>query len=203
LIELVSRLCQASTKPSIVFIAVAGCIVLSGCSSNDYELGQRIEMGPLAFQVEGASSRLERPKPEPAAPGRPQEAAVGPTRHISVQLRLLSDESRPRIHFGDFLEGGDSKCSGVSFSLGDRSHYKLEDSHGHKFGGSLERHRCDPLVAGGLQLQFRFIPRGEIPTVRNEAFRAEHVDLRTEDCRLIITNPDRRKGQPRSVSIQL
>ena len=37
----------------------------------------------------------------------------------------------------------------------------------------------------------------------DEAFREEHFDLRPEDFRLIITNPDRRRGQPRSVSIQL
>ena len=175
----------------IKFLAVAGSALVVGCGPSEYQIGQTIEMGAFAFQVEKASSRVH---PSPSE-------HVGPTRQISVQLRLLSNESRPRINFRAFLSGRETNCSGgISFSFGDRSRTKLEDSHGHKFSGGQNAHPCDPILAGKVQLVFRIESDRGFST--NEDFRAEHLDLRPEDFRLIITNPDRRKGQPSKIAIQ-
>ena len=184
MISVVRKLAQECARPSCaVFLAVAGSTLLSGCTPQDYELGQRIEMGPFAFHVEGASSGVNR------------GYEGGPMREITVRLRLLSNESRPRKDFYEFLTGIDP----YRLQLIVLPHYKLEDSHGHKFDGLMTR------CTDTCRIEFHI--RGDLRVMRmfssDEAFREEHFDLRPEDFRLIITNPDRRDGQPSEVSIQL
>lgn len=202
MISVVRKLAQECARPSCaVFLTVAGGTLFSSCVPQDYELGQRIEMGAFAFQVEGASEGVRASSTREIVINSETGSEVrvgpgsGPTRQISVRLRLLSNESRPRNSLDRFLDGMDRpRGEGVTFRLDLSPHYILVDSHGHEFKGG---------VGVDLRMGFSIEDEGGFAFSSNEPFRAEHFDLRSEDFRLIITNPDRQDGQPRKVSIQL
>ena len=170
----------------IKFLAAAGSVLLLGCGPTEYQIGQTIEMGAFAFMVDGASERVVQPKAQERSEG------IGPKKEITVRLRLLSNESRPRIEFDDFLNDIDRSRMMRMIVF---PHYELVDSHGHKFDGGLST---------DSRMRFAIEDLGGIFSLSgDESFKAEHLDLRVEDFRLIIENPDRRDGQPSKISIQL
>ena len=173
-------------KARVLFIATAGGAALAGCSmAEDYEMGQAIEMGPFTFEVRSASPSLD-------------VRDTGRVRVISVTFRVLKDESRPRIDFGEFLSDM------VGFQASPRMmvfpHTTLVDSHGHKFKsdvrGSPPRARFQ--ITSALDL-LEFNADAE----RIQGFNDAHLETEPSDYRLIIDNPDRREGQSRAVRIQL
>ncbi len=176
-------------KAGVLFVVAAGSLMLAGCSmAEDYEMGQEIQMGPFTFEVKSASATV-----------RYQED-MGRERIISVTLRVLKNESRPRIDFGDFL----NDMVGVQWKMQliADSNLTLVDSHGHKFLGGVGNQGGRP--------QARFEITSLYDTFENpfnveriQRFNDAHLETQPSDYRLIIENPDRREGQPRAVRIQL
>ena len=178
--------CLIYRKKARVLFAAAGGVALAGCSmAQDHEMGQEIQMGPFTFEVRSASPSLD-------------VRDTGRVRVISVTFRVLKDESRPRIDFGEFLSDM------VGFQAAPRMmvfpHTTLVDSHGHKFKSDVR----------GTPPRARFQITSALDLVevmadaeRLQRFNDAHLETQPSDYRLIIENPDRREGQPRAIRIQL
>ncbi len=170
-------------KARVLFVTAAGGVALAGCSmAQDHEMGQEIQMGPFTFEVRSASPSLD-------------VRDTGRVRVISVTFRVLKDESRPRIDFGEFLSDMVGAPRMMVFP-----HTTLVDSHGHKFKSDVR----------GTPPRARFLITSALDLVevmsdaeRLQRFNDAHLETQPSDYRLIIDNPERRKGQPRAVRIQL
>ena len=166
--------------PVLVFAVSTGLLCL-GCSNSgdeDYTMGQTIEMGPFAFQVKSASVTT----PDIGHPWVP------------VNFRLLSDESKGKIPF-DRLFNDEVDSEGKATARGKIIPIvfpwtAVVDSHGHRFVGNV------------IERSGRYII-WEIRLRDQDRFDKAHRDMHVEDFRLVIKNPDRRKGQPLTASIQL
>ncbi len=163
----------------VLLFAVSIGLLCLGCSrSEDYTMGQTIEMGPFAFQVESASVTT----PDDGHPV------------VFVNFRLLSDESQGKIPFDRLLNDEvDSEGNATARKMIIPIVFPwtaVVDSHGHRFVGNV------------IGLSGRYII-WEIRLRDQDRFDKAHRDMQAEDFRLVIKNPDRRKGQPHTASIQL
>jgi hypothetical protein len=170
-----------SYLPLLPFLMVA-----AGCTE-EYELGQPIEMGPWTFEVSGAS----------------QGTTSGGSRAktIRVDLVLHNYEERHRQTFDQFLEN----CSEGMMTICN-PRIGVEDDEGNQFqavdvrpvsGGSMRSRRW--IVECPLYYGSRENPM----SMDWDESAARHLDKRPADFRVIIRNPDPQRGQPRRVSIQL
>ncbi len=156
-----------------------GLLCLGCATSEKYDLRQPIEMGPFVFRVTGAYS--DKP-----ATGHPK---------IIVDFSVSYDTD-PSFEFAEYFnddvdsEGNPTHDRRSILPRVSNPRMRVVDSHGHGFLG-LVKGESGEFIIWDVQL------RGQ------EKFEEEHADLEPEDFRLLITNPDPQKGQPRRVSIQL
>ena len=162
---------------SAVALVLTTSLLLSGCTTSRYDMGETIEMGPFAFEVAGVSETVTQ-----------QHAR--PTKRITVQLQLVRNDS-PQRNLLSFLEGSE-RVGVIAYPF-----YKLEDGHGHRFDNRGQA------SAPGLRINFDLRGSRRLTEDEHDRWSEEHRDMPAEDCWLIITNPDTRRGQPRAVSIGL
>ena len=160
---------------------------ISGCSTTEpYEFGQPIEMGPWSFEVERVRDRVET-----RSDGHRQKV-------VTLTLRLHNYTERHETTFDDFMN---DRRSGGLMSI---SFPKLELVHadGATFVASLS-----PVSAGSLrserwQAQAWLLPDNAGIRNWNELWE-RYADAPLSDLVLAIANPDRRSGQPNRVVIAL
>jgi hypothetical protein len=169
-----SKLRICLSCPLAWFVAGAAVLCLGCSSAEDYDMGQTIEMGPFAFQVVGAWAT----SPDDRHP------------EIFVDFRLLSDQSHGQIGFDDILNDMVDSEGNATAKMRLSPRTKVVDGHGHRFVG----------VVSDLSARYILF---EVRLRDQDRFENEHFGMRPEDFRLVIKNPDRRKGQPRAASIQL
>jgi hypothetical protein len=163
---------------------LAAGLTLTACATEDeYALRQPITMGPWTFQVERATERID---------------SRGNLRlkMISVTLKLDNYMERHEKPFDDFMKG---RTKG---SIMEHPHMELVDEPGNRFdledlsalsGGSLR--------SEGWKASFPLVQLSMRESASESA--AEHLDKHPADFRLVIENPDYRRGQPSKVSVQL
>ncbi len=164
--------------------SMAWTLALGGCSGGEeYQRGDPIEMGPFVFSVGRAS----------------QSIASGGIKEIHVVIELHNYEERFDPTFDDALNG---KRTGSVIAL-PRS--TIVDEEGNSFDGWIS-----PL-SGGSRRSRRWDARFWLvyPSTREslamgaDESAAKYRDRRPEDFRIVIKNPDRRRGQPSRIWVQL
>ena len=168
---------------AVFWVAVVTTLGL-GCSR--YDMEEPIEMGPFTFEVTGVSERVTH-------------QYARPTKQITVQLGLVSNESRrDLLHF---LEGTEKGFDGIVWP-----YYKLEDSHGHRFDNRGQASSSGRNISFDLWRRPTGFQLGGRRRVNKDAlddWSDDHVNMAAEDCWLVITNPEIRRGQPGAASIRL
>lgn len=162
---------------AVVLVIISAGLFCLGCSTaEDYEMTDEIEMGPFTFQVRGAYATTP-------GVGHPQ---------IIVDFWVKNDDSDGAISFdelfNDLIDPEGNKTKG--FIL--HPHANIVDDHGHKFQGTHNDNSA------------RFILwEVRLRSEDEDRFEEQHKDMQPGDFKLVITNPDPQKGQPRTVSVQL
>ena len=160
---------------------------IAGCSTTEpYEIGQAIEMGPWSFEVERVRDRGDT-----QSDGHRQKI-------VTLTLRLHNYTERHERTFDDFMNG--SRRGGmipISFP-----NLELVHEDGATFVASLS-----PVFAGSLrserwQAQAWLLPDNAGISNWN-ALWDRYADAPLSDLVLAIDNPDRRSGQPSRVVIAL
>ena len=163
---------------------IAWTLFLGGCSEGEeYERRVPIEMGPFVFSVGRAS----------------QSISSGGMKEIHVVLELHNHEERFDPTFDDALNG---KRPGSMIAF---PRVAIVDQEGNSFDGWVS-----PL-SGGSRRSRRWDARFWLvyPSTREslamgaDESAAKYRDRRPEDFRIVIKNPDRRRGQPSKIWIQL
>lgn len=183
---------EVPMSPSWIFLRGVGAlspfgiVALAACSSPETRpLGEVIEMGPWAFEVE---------RVQEASRTRP---SLGRLTTVTVTFRLHNFTVRFATPFGDFINGYDSGTMMIS------PHVQLEHSDGATFAVVLyptgpanrrsERWRAD----------VDLIPDNAGAMADWTELAARYADTSLSDLTLTIENPDRRSGQPARVVIAL
>jgi hypothetical protein len=164
--------------------AIAALLLASACArTEERSLREAISMGPWTFDVERATASTET-------------RGGGRWRKIRVLLRLQNFREQHEPAFDAFLNGG-GRGSYIVFPR-----FDLRDSEGTRFETLL-------LSASGSSssehwnAEFVLVP-SDAGAMEDSARLAEpYLDRDPQDFRLVITNPDRRSGQPGRVSIAL
>lgn len=161
----------------ILCFAIAIFLVVA-CGSDNYEMGQIIEMGPFVFEITNASDSTD--------------FFTGGGRHkkIYVDLFLHTDKSRPsKMEFKDFMNGEANGKRMIVFPA-----MKIVDDQGKKFDGLVNR------VSGDTHWRAEFIL---IDFRRGTQSGVDYIDRQVSDFQLVIKNPDPRKGQPGRITTKL
>ncbi len=167
-------------------VALALCLASLACSVQEKgSIGEPIRMGPWTFRVERTHDTIE------------SNASREQFKYVIVEIRLDNYMERHEKTFDDFLNG---KRPGALIAF---PKITLVDKEGTEFdawttpdsGGSLRSERWTVRI--GL------IPSGPLSMESSADLAAKYLDSDLADFRLVITNPDRRSGQPGSVSIPL
>jgi hypothetical protein len=175
---------RARARRLILATSVAG-LILTGCGpvgGKVYQLDQPIQMGPWTFAVTGAKERTENR-------GRDRYKT------IVIVVELENYMERHEKPFDDFLNGSTQNSM--------MSHPKmwLVSEAGKKFDGDVRPESGGSMRSRRWQAEFLL---AEFSLRENTSDTAKrYLDKHPADFRLVIQNPDRRKGQPREVTIQL
>jgi hypothetical protein len=164
--------------------ALGALLLASSCArTEERALREAISMGPWTFDVERASASTD-------------VRGGGKWRRIRVHLRLHNHREQHEPAFDAFLNGG-GRGDYIVFPR-----FDLRDAEGTRFetlllsasrGSSSEQWTAD----------FVLVP-ADAPAMANSSELAQpFLDRDPEDFRLVIRNPDRRRGQPGRVSIAL
>ncbi len=154
------------------------------CSGGkEYQKREPIEMGPFVFSVERAS----------------QSVSSGGIKEIHVVLELHNYEERFNPTFDDALNDN-RPGSMIAFPRA-----QIVDREGNSFDGWVTPR------AGGSRRSRRWEAKFPLvyPSAREslamgaQESAAKYVDRKPEDFRLVIKNPDRRRGQPGRIWVQL
>jgi hypothetical protein len=157
-------------------------LVLAACARTEERgLREPIAMGPWTFSVERASASTDA-------------RGGGRWRTLRVQLRLHNHRERQPTTFDAFLNGG-GRGSYIVFPR-----FELRDAQGTRFESLLH-------AAGSSgeswSADFVLVPADAPAMADTKALAEPFLDKQPGDFRLVISNPDRRRGQPGKVSIQL
>ena len=162
--------------PRLTIVLVFLAVV--ACGPDVYEMKQTIEMGPFVFEVTNASEKLD------------SFTSGERYKKIYVNLLLHTDKSTPtKVPFNDFLNGIGKEYRMIVFPK-----MKIVDDKGKEFDGWVER------VLGKTSWRAKFdlyYPQRRIQS------GLDYVDRHVRDFRLVIKNPDPKKGQPNRVTIKL
>ena len=186
-----------------VAVAAMACtpILLAGCGRTEqYEMGQRIDMGPYTFEVAGAKR------------GSTQHSDRTVIATIELLLRLVRDDTAP--YTTDFAHSFRTRmqlvdATGNTFRVSPRTNvrdYKV-DLHGEVspigsyFPTTTEvyrggRKRADSYRAS-VELNPEYVGRGL------NVMHRQGVGTAVSDFKLIIDNPDRQGDQPGRAEIPL
>ena len=167
----------------MVATSMAGLIVM-GCGSleeKSYQFHQPIEMGPWTFEVTGTREQTENRGIR--------------LKKIFVSLELENYQERHEKPFDDFLNGT-RKNSAMA-----RPKIWLVSDAGKKFDGWVSPKSGGSMRSKRWQAAFELV--GFSMREDSSDIAKQYLDRHPSDFRLVIQNPDRRKGQPREVTIQL
>jgi hypothetical protein len=162
----------------------AACLALTACTSTtEYDLGQPVAMGPWTFRIERASEKIER-------------RAGDSRKTVSVVLRLDNYRERHDTTFDDFLNGHSTS------SMFSNPHFQLVDDKGAQFSGWLI-----PVSGGSLRSEewrAEFVLVTDDFSVQDASeLAAAHLNKQLADLRIVLKNPERRRGQPGRVAVRL
>lgn len=163
---------------------VAACLLLSGCADEVYEMGQPIAMGPWTFEIERATERTDH---------------QGGDRYkfILITIRLDNYSERHQKTFDDFMNGT------VEGSVWADPQAELVDEDGNRFVASISPISGGRLRSERWQARIVLVPSNAGLLEDASDLAREHLDKHPGDFRLVIQNPDHRRGQPRRVSVRL
>ena len=186
-----------------IVVAAIACtpILLAGCGRTEqYDMGQRIDMGPYTFEVAGAKK------------GSTQHSDRTVIATIELLLRLVRDDTAP--YTTDFAHSFRTRmqlvdATGNTFRVSPRTNvrdYKV-DLHGEVspigsyFPTTTEvyrggRKRADSYRAS-VEINPEYLGRGM------NVMHREGVGTAVSDFKLIIDNPDRQGDQPGRAEIPL
>lgn len=149
----------------VLLIAIGSGPLYLGCSTaEDYDMGQTIAMGPFTFQAQSAWATTSQR-------GHPQ---------IGVEFRLVSD-SGVLFHFSDLFNDNVDAEGNKTTKIWLSPRTKVVDTHGHGFAGVVSEESA------------RFIIF-EVKLRDQDRFNEEHRDMGPGNFRLVITNPDPKRG---------
>ncbi len=178
---------QSCISPSTCrWLSALAALSIAGCSTTEsYELGQPIEMGPWTFEVERVQDRVST-----HSDGHRQKI-------VTLTLRLHNYTERHERTFDDFMNATRSGLMSISFPK-----LKLVHEDGATFVASVS-----PVSAGSLrserwQAQSWLLPDNAGIRNWNELWE-RYADAPLSELVLVIDNPDRRSGQPRKASVRL
>lgn len=174
---------SSSFRNRTVGILVA-CLMSLGCAETEYEMGQPITMGPWTFEVERTTERIENR-------GRDRY------KFILVTVRLDNYTERHEKPFDDFMNGS----SEGSIIANPRT--ALVDADGNRFDGSFSPTSGGRWRSERWEARFILVPSNAGLFDDASDLAEEHLDKRAGDFRLVIENPDWRRGQPRKASMRL
>ena len=179
---------QSSISPSgCRWLSALAALSIAGCSTTEsYELGQSIEMGPWTFEVERVRDIVDT-----QSDGHRQKM-------VTVTLRLHNYTERYEATFDDFLNG--RRPGGmipISFPK-----LKLMHEDGATFVASVRPVSAGSLQSERWQAQAWLLPDNAGIRNWNELWN-RYADASLSELVLMIDNPDRRSGQPRQVTITL
>lgn len=171
------------------WLTALAALGIAGCTTTEsYEFGQPIEMGPWTFEVERVQDVSET------------DSYRGTRRKtVMVTLRLHNYTERHERTFDDFMNG---RRPGGLISI---SFPKLELVHedGATFLASLSPVSGGSLRSERWQAQAWLIPDNVGIMADGSELAERYADTSLSDLALVIDNPDRRSGQPRRVVIAL
>lgn len=146
---------------------------------------EAIALGPWTFEVERADARTD-------------VRGGDRWRTIAVHLRLHNWRERHEQTFDDFLNGNTPGAIMCFPKL------KLCDVEGTLFDGLVRPGSGGSLRSERWTAEFLLVP-GDLQHALADAseLAKRYLDKKPADFRLLIENPDRRRGQPRRVSVQL
>ena len=183
---------QSSISPSVRrWLTALAAVGIAGCSTTEsYELGQPIEMGPWIFEVERVQDRVST-----QSDGHRQKI-------VTLTLRLHNYTERHERTFDDFMNG---RTPGgfipISFP---KLHLVHED--GAEFLADVSSVSRGSLRSERWQAQSWLLPDNagitNLSPSWNELWE-RYADAPLSDLVLVIDNPDRRSGQPRKASVRL
>ena len=163
-----------------------GIVALAACSNSETRpLGEVIEMGPWAFEVERVQeARRTRP-------------SLGRLMIVTVTFRLHNFTEPFATPFGDFINGYDSGTMMIS------PHMELEHSDGATFAVVVYPTGRADRRSERWRAEVNLIPKNAEAMADLGELAARYADAALSDLTLTIGNPDRRSGQPSRVVIAL
>jgi hypothetical protein len=159
-------------------------LLFSACArTEERALREAISMGPWTFSVERATASTDT-------------HGGGRWRKIRVELRLQNFREQHEPAFDAFLNGG-GRGSYIVFPR-----FELRDGEGARFETLLSS-ASGSSSSERWNAEFVLVP-SDAGAMEDTARLAEpYLDKAPQDFRIVITNPDRRSGQPGRVSIAL
>ena len=169
---------------ALAFVGIAGC-----STTEFYELGQPIEMGPWAFEVERAWEQVQT------------KGAGLRIKTITVTIRLHNYKERHEEPFDTFMMRPGSGIGGMFM----KPIFRLVDKEGTGFEAILTPRSGGSLRSERWQAVFELVPLDMRSALSADAadLAARHLDTRLSELAVEIDNPDRRSGQPRRVVVPL
>lgn len=166
------------------YAAFALCLFSLGCAEDEYGLGDPINMGPWTFEIERVTERTEN-------------RGADRYKFILVTVRLDNYTERHRKTFDDFMNGT------VEGSVWADPRTALLDGDGNRFDGSISPTSGGRMRSERWQARFLLVPSNAGLMEDASDLAKEHLDKHPGDFRLVIENPDHRRGQPRRASVRL
>lgn len=162
-------------------LALGGLLMLGACARTEQRaLREPIAMGPWTFSVEGATASTE-------------VRGGGRWRKVRVHLRVHAAAERDEPPFDAFLNGG-GRGNYIVFPR-----FDLRDAQGTRFETLLHPSSLSDVWTA----DFVLVPADAPAMADSVELARPYQDKDAEDFQLVISNPDRRRGQPGRVSIQL
>ncbi len=161
---------------------------LVSCSKGtSYRLGDPISMGPWTFEVESVREQIE-------------SHTSFRVKIVELTFQLQNYRERHEKTFDDFLNGSGER-RGMLASMFVDPHFWLVDEEGNRFLALLS-----PVSGGSLRSE-RWRVRFELvngkPSEDAALQAARYLNRDLADFRLVIENPNHRKGQPRKIVVAL
>ncbi len=163
------------------------CLISFGCTvEREGGIGEPIEMGPWRFEVERAFDIIE------------SDGSGGPYKFVTVELKLHNYQERHEKPFDDFLNGY-RRGAFIAFPK-----INLMDKDGTSFDGWAIPDSGGSLRSERWTVRFRLVPSSMVSIMQSDSDLApKYLDTELSDLRMVITNPDRRTGQPGTLSVRL
>ncbi|MEX1256687.1 MAG: hypothetical protein WEG36_03610 [Gemmatimonadota bacterium] len=163
-----------------------GIVALAACSSSETRtLGEVIEMGPWAFEVE---------RVQEASRTRP---SLGRLMTVTVTIRLHNFTEQLATPFGDFINGYDWGTTTIS------PHVELEHSDGATFAVVLYPTGRGDRRSERWRAEVDLIPTNAGAMADSGELAERYADTPLSALTLSIENPDRRSGQRARVLVAL